>query len=122
MKYYLLNGYDGGFPVMKEQFEEVMAQSMEKKYATYEGGSYEVSRQSYMDQDAQIEVYEATQEDVAAVRQLVERAEIKFEYHTEIQNIINEEAESYFAGEKELGEVTALIQNRVGLYLQEGIK
>lgn len=119
VKYYLLHGYEFGFPVLKEQFEEVMAQAMEKSYETFEGETYEVARGSYMDQDTQIMVYEASKSDVDAVRQLIDRAENKFKYRTEIQNIIQEEAESYLSGQKELQEVTALIQNRVGLYLDE---
>ena len=73
----------------------------------------------YDDGDTCIEIFEASPEDVAAVKALVERADTKFGYHTEIQNIIDEEAQPYFAGQKELEEVTKLIQNRVALYLQE---
>lgn len=41
-------------------------------------------------------------EEVDAVRKLVEEAENRFEYHPEIQNIINEEAQGYLSGQVDL--------------------
>lgn len=39
-----------------------------------------------------------------------------------IMNIICEEAEGYFQGQKDVESVVNVIQNRVGLYLQEQMK
>ena len=39
-----------------------------------------------------------------------------------VMNIIYEEAESYFQGQKDVGKVAEVIQNRVSLYLQEQAK
>ena len=38
-----------------------------------------------------------------------------------VMNIIYEEAESYFQGQKDVKSVVDVIQNRVGLYLSEGM-
>lgn len=116
VKYFLLNGYDGnGFPVIKEQFDAKMLQGMEPSKDN-------LPSQTYFDRNnGYIMVYEASQEDVDAVRELIERADCKFQFHPEIQNIISEEAEAYFTGQKSLEEVAALIQNRVSLYLKEHI-
>ncbi|MBR3762008.1 MAG: extracellular solute-binding protein [Lachnospiraceae bacterium] len=120
IKYYLMNGYgNGGFPVIKTQFDTKMEQVMEKTYASTPEGEVPVINRTYKDSNNYIEIYEATQSDVDAVKQLIQRADVKFKYHTHIQNIINEEAEFFFEGQKSLDEVTALIQNRVGVYLQE---
>lgn len=114
VKYFLLNGYDGnGFPVIREQFDAKMLQDMEPLKDN-------LPRKTYSDRyNGYITVYEASQEDVDTVRELIEMADRKFQFHPEIQNIISEEAEAYFAGQKSLEEVTALIQNRVSLYLEE---
>lgn len=120
IKYYLLNGSEeGGFPVVKEQFEEKLLQDMEKYYESTTEGTFEMPRKAFFDGDVHLYVYEASPEDVAAVKELVKRAEGKFHYHVEIQKIINEEAASYLAGQKSAKEVAALIQNRVSLYLKE---
>lgn len=114
VKYFLLNGYDGnGFPVIREQFDAKMLQDMEPLKDN-------LPRKTYSDRyNGYIMVYEASQEDVDTVRELIEMADRKFQFHPEIQNIISEEAEAYFAGQKSLEEVTALIQNKVSLYLEE---
>ncbi len=116
VKYNLLNGYSGGgFPVVEAQFDEAMARAMTDTYVSTEVGEERVAKASYGD----ILVYKADQADVDAVRALVERADCKYEYQTDIQDIINEEAEYYFAGQKDIQEVAALIQNRVSLYIAE---
>lgn len=114
VKYFLLNGYDGnGFPVIREQFDAKMLQDMEPSKDN-------LPRRTYSDRyNGYIMVYEAAQEDVDAVRGLIERADCKYQFHPEIQNIISEEAEAYLTGQKSLEEVAALIQNRVNLYLEE---
>lgn len=120
VKYYLANGYqDWGFPIMKELYETVMDQAAEPLYISDSEGEFRLAHEVYMDADSHFEVYEAAQEDIDAIENLIERAGTKFEYHTEIQKIIDEEAAYYFEGQKDLDEVTKLIQNRVELYLME---
>lgn len=122
LRYYLLQGYHGsGFPMVKEQFDKMLAESMEDTIAESEDGSGAVMKIFYSEwqNDVSIMVPHADQEDVDAVRELVESAEGRFEYYNTIQSIIDEEAESYFQGQKTLEEVLKLIQNRVQLYLDE---
>ncbi len=122
VKYYLLNGYDsgaGGFPLVKEQFEEAMTEAMTDSYTDSVDGAGLLPKGSYFTSDGYIMVYKADQSDVDAIRALVARADCKFEYQTEIMEIINEEADYYFAGQKSVEEVMSLIQNRVSLYIAE---
>ena len=67
-------------------------------------------------------LYEATPEDIEVVRELVENASGKFKYNTSILKIIEEETSDYFSGQKDIEQVTELIQNRVQLYLEENDK
>lgn len=66
-----------------------------------------------------IEVYKASKNDVEAVRKLIENISGKHAYHNDIMNIIDEEAESYFCGQKSIEQAAKIIQNRVQLYLDE---
>ena len=52
---------------------------------------------------------------------LIESAENRFESHPAIQNIINEEAEAYFADQVDLDRTAEKIQNRVSLLLLESL-
>ena len=120
VKYCLLNGYDGrGFPVVKAQFEAAMDAAMQPEMVETVEGTFEAAKSYYADEDMSFAVYEASQEDVEAVKQLVYSAGNRYEYSVEILNIILEEAESYFSGQKSDEEAAGIIQNRVRLYLQE---
>ncbi|MCH5337432.1 MAG: extracellular solute-binding protein [Acetatifactor sp.] len=120
VKYYLQNGYDGqGFPLVKEQFNQVMARAMEEEYVTEDGVRSRVIKGSYWVGDGSIYVFAATQEDVDAVVQLVESASNRYRYHIELQNIIDEEVGGYLSGQRDLDEVVKVIQNKASLYLQE---
>ena len=120
VKFYLLNGYDNqGFPLVKEQFDQVMAHAMEEEYATENGVQIRMIKGSYWMEDGSMHVYAATQEDVDAVVRLVESVSNRYRYHTELLNIINEEVGSYLSGQKDLDTVAGIIQNRATVYLQE---
>ncbi len=123
VKFYLLHGYDGqGFPIVQEQFDQIMDTAMTEEYDIAEDGRTERMPKAYYScGGADIIVYAATQEDVDTVRRLVESAENRFEPHSVIQNIINEEAEAYFSGQIDLDHTVEKIQNRVTLLLQESL-
>lgn len=120
VKFYLLHGYDRqGFPIVKQQFDQVMAAAMEESYSINEfGGTERDPKGSYFDGGDWLLVYEGAQEEVNAVVRLVESAENRVKPHAEIQNIINEEA-AYFSGQVDLDKIVEKIQNRVTILLQE---
>ena len=123
VKFYLLYGYNGqGFPIVKQQFDQVMAAAMEEDYVVTEDGETEIyPKDNYFIGDEWISVYAAAQEEVDAIVQLVESAENRFEPHSAIQSIINEEAAAYFSGQVDLDRTAEKIQNRVTVLLQESM-
>ena len=61
-----------------------------------------------------------TRDDVDVMLELVPDAKPYFDVEgDEILQIISEEAPGYYSGQKEAGDVAALIQNRVQLYVNE---
>ena len=122
VKFYLLHGYDGqGFPIVKQQFDQVMAAAMEDCTITEDGRTEIYPKDSYYIGEELILVYAATQEEVNAIVQLVESAENRFEPHWVIQSIINEEAAAYFSGQVDLDKTVEKIQNRVTVLLEESM-
>lgn len=120
IKFYILNGYSGGgFPIEADQFEACLSMAMQPEFVVEDGVSYELAKNRYSDGYANIEIYEASEQDTDAVRRLVDSVSNKFEYDISIMEIISEEAEGYLIGQKSLEEVTEIIQNRVSLYLEE---
>ena len=125
MKEYLLSGYrdELGFPIVREQLEEVLKASTEEKYMINEVGKRErCIKKHYQERDnkkATVNVYKASQEEANVIRNLIENVSGKHAYHIEIVKIIEEEAESCFQGQKSAEQVAGIIQNRVQLYLHE---
>ena len=121
VKYFMQNGYHkSGFPVLKEQFEIVLKESLNEVLTNENGELSKVAKRSYREKDViNIHVFKCERDDVEAIRALVNNISDKFQYHTEIQKIIDEEVTAYFQGEKEIQEVCVIIQNRVQLYLDE---
>ena len=123
VKFYLQYGYDDfGFPILQELFNQEMAAAMEEEYCvTEDGGTERYPKGFYGDGVTSIVVYAATREEVDAIIELVEGVDGRVELHLPIQNIINEEAEAYFAGQVDLDKTVEKIQNRISLLLQESL-
>lgn len=122
VKYYVQNGYSGtGFPIVQERFDAVLEESLHETLVPDEGGkSSKVAKTGYTERDViSIHVFKCEPEDVEAIRALVNDVSDKFQYHTEVQKIIDEEVPFYFNGQKGIEEVCKTIQNRVQLYLDE---
>ncbi|MDR0964584.1 MAG: extracellular solute-binding protein [Clostridium sp.] len=120
LKFYLQNGYDGhGFPIRKDLLDKVLLEAQEPIIVTDMDGTYEQARGLYVDADILLQVYAASADDVAAVRQLIDEATYRHEYNADILGIIQEEITPYLSGSKPIDVVVDAIQNRVQLYLDE---
>lgn len=121
MKFFIQNGYNNtGFPLMREQFDQYLNESMKEETVTEDGVTSQVARARYHEPNViDIMVVKCEPEDVEAVRELVDSVSVKFQYHTEIQKIIEEEVGAYLHDQKSMEEVCSIIQNRVQLYLNE---
>ena len=120
VKYFIQNKYsDSCFPTYRENFDTFIREAMEDTTGEYAGGTYIEPKGTYMHGDDYIEVFAAGQQDVDTILALIEGAAARYKYNTDIQNIINEEAESYFRGQKDYEAVAGIIQSRVSVYLAE---
>ncbi len=115
LKYYIQNcSTPDNFPILRERFDQMMADAMTEDLA--ENGE-RIVKATAVGND--ILVFAAKQEDVDAVRELVEKVDGKRKNHPEIQAIIEEEASYYLNGKKDVDAVAEIIQNRMTIYLQE---
>lgn len=121
VKYAMQNGYNGtDFPVDRKKFDNFLNESMNEEFISENGDVSKVAKRHYSERDnVSIQVYKCEPEDVEVIRDLVNNISTKFQYHTEIQKIIDEEAAAYFHNQKEIEKVCEIIQNRVQLYLNE---
>ena len=121
-------GGPNNFPIRKDMLEETFAKAMK------ENGSYDEDGNIMLDEngepmiwpkvtwgfdDWECEVYAATPEQVQAVRDLIDSSVAATNNDETIFNIIQEEAQAYFEGQKSAQEVANIIQSRVQTYVSE---
>ena len=107
------------FPVTKSALDKALAESMEKDFYTDENGEKVYYDQSTYIGDTEYTLEPLTQEQVDDFKAMIDGASVAGNYDSDIMDIINEEAEAYFSGDKTADDVAALIQNRVSIYLGE---
>lgn len=69
--------------------------------------------------DFHADYYGSTQEEIDELQALIDSARPGDTTDEEISNIINEEADAYFKGQKSVDEVADIIQSRVKIYISE---
>ena len=70
-------------------------------------------------QEEDLNTYRMSEEQEEAFWDMLKKAEPKSRKYTRVLDILYEETEAYFTGDKSSEEVAFLIQNRVQLYLDE---
>ncbi|MDE7286619.1 MAG: extracellular solute-binding protein [Lachnospiraceae bacterium] len=110
-----------GFPIRKESLEKQFELDMTPNYYEDEDGNQiENPKTTWGYNDFSIEIMAATQEEVDAVKALIASAEkVSGNTDQQIINIITEETEPFFKGQKSAADVANIIQNRVQIYVNE---
>lgn len=113
-------GMSYGFPIMKSALEQKFAKDMEDEYyEDAEGNKHKRPKTTWGYDDFSVEIYAATEQDVAMVRDLIDTLDTVYQYDEKINQIIMEESAPYFEGQKSAKEVADIIQSRVQIYVNE---
>lgn len=113
-----------GFPIMKSALEAQFQWDMMDEYYEMPDGTKEKRPKASWEAGNQygspnLDIYAASEEQVAAVRDMVYSLDSLYQYDEKINSIIMEESQAYFAGQNTAQETAELIQNRVQLYVDE---
>ena len=114
--------YSGwGFPTNQKAFDRVVKQAMEKQMGKDEDGNeIEVSHGSWwVDDGIEVQMYAATQEDVDMIMELINNMDTAVSFDQDIFDIISEEVQAFFEGQKTAQDVAGIIQSRVTIYVNE---
>ena len=113
---------NAGFPIMRSALEKQFEEDMQAEYyEDVDGTKKEKPKATWtsgMSGEITVDVYAATQEQVDRVRQMIDAAGVD-QIDSQMLEIIMEEAQSYFDGQKSAEDVAALIQNRMQVYVNE---
>ena len=113
--------YIWGFPTNRHAFEAMVEEQMTPEYYTdpETGEQVEQSKGGWGWDDIQIEIMAMTQEEYDTFMRLYEACNSVYTYNEEVFNIIQQEVEPFFAGQKTAEETAKLVQDRVSLYVME---
>lgn len=115
-----VNLANDGFPIMSSVLEKQLEEDRKAEYyEDADGNQKENPKGTWGNGDFSIDVYAATEEQIARVREMITAAVGDNKTDDKILSIIIEEAQPYFNGQKSEEEVAAMIQNRVQTYLSE---
>jgi ABC-type glycerol-3-phosphate transport system substrate-binding protein len=113
----------GSFPTRKDVFEKRLERAMATEEYTDDDGT-EVSPISggYGYDDYEVEFGPLSEEEAEIIRDMVDRigyCATYSSYSSDVQDIVTEEAEAFFKGDKTAKEVADIIQSRVNIYVSE---
>lgn len=123
IRYYLTEEYQNtmtwNMPVNKKVFDKLAQEASQKPFYIDENGEkVEYDDYFYMNGE-QIPLEPMSQEQIDKTVSFIESVNKKVYYNSDIQNIINEECESFFTGQKSVQDVVGIIQSRVQIYVNE---
>ncbi len=123
IRYYLTDEYQKalrwGLPVSKDAFMERSKEALEKDYYIDENGNKVETEEYFWINEESIEIAPLTQKQLDEIVTFVQSVTKRQYYNQDVQNIISEEAEAFFTGQKSAKDVATVIQSRVQLYVNE---
>ncbi|MEA4822878.1 MAG: hypothetical protein VB111_02030 [Clostridiaceae bacterium] len=110
-----------GIPVLKTLYEKMITEASTPEYYEDENGKQIEQPKMSMSYNngPTIEIFAATEEEVALFRSIVDSVDRTYTYDTKLMNILIEETGAYFAGQKSAADVASIIQSRVQIYIAE---
>jgi ABC-type glycerol-3-phosphate transport system substrate-binding protein len=110
------------FPTNKTMFDKKLEEAMTPEYRTdpETGEQVELSKSTWwVTDDETLEVYHMTEADRDMLMDIINNTTHVMNYDSDIYEVISEDAEAYFAGQKTAEEVAKLIQSRMNIYVNE---
>lgn len=121
--------FSWGIPSRKADFEKKIEEATKVEYLLDENGQQildeegnpimEGGTSSIGYGDWEYTYHNPTEEEINRLRELIEVAQPATNANEAIMNIINEEAEAFFQGQKSVDDVASIIQSRIQVYVNE---
>jgi ABC-type glycerol-3-phosphate transport system substrate-binding protein len=113
----------GSFPTRKDVFEKKLERAMAtEEYTDDDGTEVQPIESSYGYDDYEVELGPLSEEEAGIIRDMVDRIGYCATYNaysSDVQDIVAEETEAFFKGDKTAKEVADIIQSRVNIYVSE---
>lgn len=107
------------FPIRADLFNEMADKAMEKPYYEDENGNRIEYDDTYWMNGVDVTIPPMTQEEVNFLKEWIIGVKQPYKMDETLINIISEEAEPFYSGQKNARDVAGIIQSRVQLYVNE---
>ncbi len=110
------------FPIRKSSIEKKKENDLKPRYYTYYEDGVEKQEEyenTYWIGGEQVELRKSTEEDTQRIYDLISSATVVSSSSTQVTDIINEEAQPYFDGQKSVDDVANIINSRVQIKINE---
>ena len=123
--------YYWGFPANRNQLEKRLKEAMTVEYEKDENGNYRldpdtgeripVSRGGFWMEgmDEPMEIYALTQEQADKIMEVINTTTKLYSQNTAVLDIISEQTDAFFSGQKSADEVAKLVQGKLSIYVNE---
>ena len=108
-----------GFPALQSAFDKIKEESTQKAFYYDENKQKQYYEEYYWIGDDSFEIQPLTKEKVEELSEYVVHAERIATWDEDLNNIISEETQPLFLGQKNSKEVADIIQSRVQIYINE---
>ena len=118
-----------GIPLSKKVYQDKLEDAMTVEYEKDENGEYVLDEKGekkpvsiggmWQEDGTEIQVYAMTQEQADKLWEAVTTCDKVLEQDDAIYNIVFEQAQAFYSGQKTAEEVARLIQNKVTIYVNE---
>ncbi len=108
-----------GFPALQSQFDKIKEESTQKPYYFDENNQKQYYEEYYWIGDNQVEIQPLAKEKVNELSEYIVHADRIATWDVDLNNIITEETQPLFLGQKTSKEVADIIQSRVQIYMNE---
>ena len=116
-KYYEKRGW--GIPSVEKEFDAMAKKATEHQKYVNEKGVEVIQDNTYWLIDHEETIEPLTEAEVAELKDFVTNVESVYTWDEELNNIVDEETQGYFQGQKSAKEVAAIIQSRLQIYINE---
>lgn len=106
-----------GFPIRQDKLDELFKEALEYEVKKDAEGNEYIGSYGY--DDLELLIPPATEKDIEEIKKIIDSADTFGDINMEVYNIIEEETEAFFKGQKSAEAVADVIQSRVSIYVKE---